>query len=109
MDSHFIGRRITELRLISGVSEYQMSLELGKSKSYIQSITSNRSLPSVPQLLEICDYFDMTPAEFFDEKNHDSPLFRSTVDKLRKLEDKDLQLICEFADRIFRVSEDKEK
>lgn len=107
MDSQFIGRRITELRLASGVSEYQMSLELGKSKSYIQSITSQRSLPSVPQLLEICDYFDMTPEEFFTEGNHDSQLFRSTVTRLRKLEDQDLQLICDFAERLIRAQETK--
>ena len=38
--------RITELRLEANVSEHRMSLELGKSESYIRSITSGRSLPS---------------------------------------------------------------
>ena len=35
MDKNFIGERISELRLKKNVSEYQMSLDLGKNKSYI--------------------------------------------------------------------------
>lgn len=45
MEKKFIGDRITELRIKKNVSEYQMSLDLGKNKSYIQSISSGRSLP----------------------------------------------------------------
>ena len=41
MDKNFIGERISELRLKKNVSEYQMSLDLGKNKSYIQSLTSD--------------------------------------------------------------------
>ena len=33
MDKNFIGERISELRLKKNVSEYQMSLDLGKNKS----------------------------------------------------------------------------
>ena len=36
MDKMFIANRITELRLKKNVSEYQMSLDLGRNKSYIQ-------------------------------------------------------------------------
>ena len=32
MDKNFIGERISELRLKKNVSEYQMSLDLGKNK-----------------------------------------------------------------------------
>lgn len=42
MDKNFIGERISELRLKKNVSEYQMSLDLGKNKSYIQSLTSRK-------------------------------------------------------------------
>ncbi|MCD7737721.1 MAG: helix-turn-helix domain-containing protein [Lachnospiraceae bacterium] len=45
-----------------------MSQELGKSKGYIQSITCGRSLPSMSEFLKICDYFEITPKEFFDEE-----------------------------------------
>ena len=43
MEKKFIGDRISELRIKKNVSEYQMSLDLGKNKSYIQSISSGRS------------------------------------------------------------------
>ena len=47
MDEEFIRNRITELRLKKGVSEYQMSMELGQNRSYIQAISSGRSMPSM--------------------------------------------------------------
>lgn len=49
-----------------GVSEYQMSYDLGHNKNYIRAITSGRSLPSVRELFAIIEYFEMTPVEFFD-------------------------------------------
>lgn len=47
MDEEFIRNRITELRLKRNVSEYQMSLDLGQNRSYIQAISSGRALPSM--------------------------------------------------------------
>ena len=61
----FIRERITQLRMQKNVSEYQMSMELGQNKGYIQGITSGRSLPSMTMFFEICDYFEITPEEFF--------------------------------------------
>ena len=66
MNEQFVRNRITELRLKKDVSEYQMSLDLGKNKSYIQGISSGRSMPSMKQFFEICDYLEITPLEFFD-------------------------------------------
>lgn len=40
MDEEFIRNRITELRLKKGISEYQLSLELGQNRGYIQAISS---------------------------------------------------------------------
>lgn len=57
----YIRARIEELRLKSNLSEYQLSLDLGRSAGYIQSISSGRTLPSMQAFLEICDYFDITP------------------------------------------------
>ena len=64
MDTTFIRDRITELRLQKGVSEYKMSMDLGHSKSYIQSISSGKSLPSLSEFLYICEYFDISPKAF---------------------------------------------
>ena len=66
MDSEYVRQRITELRMKMGVSEYKMSLDLGHSKSYVQSISSGRALPSLPEFLCICEYFGVAPRDFFD-------------------------------------------
>ena len=49
----FVRNRITELREQKGVSEHRMSLELGKSGSYIRSITNGISMPSLRELFNI--------------------------------------------------------
>ena len=91
MENTFIRERITELRLKKGVSEYQMSYALGHNKNYIRAITSGRSLPSVEGLFAIIDYFEMTPAEFFDK---DYPqMIRKSIDYMEKLDDEDMFLL----------------
>ena len=74
MDEEFIRNRITELRLKKGVSEYQMSMELGQNRSYIQAISSGRSMPSMKQFLNICEYFEITPLQFFDAQENNPQL-----------------------------------
>lgn len=56
MYDKFILDRINELRMKKNISEYQLSLDLGRSQGYIQSITSGRNLPSLGDLLDICAY-----------------------------------------------------
>ena len=43
MDTQFVRDRITQLRLKKGVSEYQMSYDLGHSRSYVYTPASMRS------------------------------------------------------------------
>ncbi len=97
---NFIRERITELRIKRGLSEYKMSYELGQNKSYIQSISSGRSLPSMSQFIKICDYFDMTPLEFFDIDNKNPSLVRSIMNKIKLFSDEDLMLIYSLVNRI---------
>lgn len=100
MDENFIAERITRLRLDYGVSEYQMSLELGQSKSYVQGITSGKSLPSMKQLFNIADYFGISLSEFFQEDRDKSLVFQNAVNELRKLEDEDITLLMGVVRRI---------
>ena len=67
MDENFIRERITQLRLRKGVSEYQMSYELGHSRGYVYNISSGKALPPMKEFLAICDYFEISPQQFFDE------------------------------------------
>lgn len=65
METDYIRNRITELRLQKGISEHRMSLDLGHARSYIHGIVSGKTLPSMTEFLYICEYFEITPAQFF--------------------------------------------
>ena len=96
----FIKNRITELRLKMGVSEYQMSFDLGQSKSYIQSISSGKAMPSMAGFLNICDYFGITPIEFFDTSIQEPNLLNDLIKTIETLPKADLELILEIAERL---------
>lgn len=100
MDEQFIADRITELRLRKNISEYQMSLDLGKNKSYIQNITAGRSLPSMTQFFEICHYFEISPMQFFDEELHNLPLYQKALDLLKILDDDDMIAVISILNRL---------
>ena len=92
MDAKFIRDRITQLRIQKGVSEYQMSYDLGRSRSYIYNISSGKSLPPMAEFLEICDYFGITPSQFFDDTSENPFLVQSAIEEIKKLNDDDLVL-----------------
>ena len=59
----FVRDRITQLRLRKGVSEYQMSYDLGHSRGYVFNISSGKALPPLKEFFAICEYFDLTPQQ----------------------------------------------
>lgn len=65
----FFYNRLTQLRLQKGVSSRDMSLSLGQSESYINKIENKRTLPSFTGFIYICDYFGITPMDFFNIDN----------------------------------------
>lgn len=102
MDVSFIRERITQLRIQKGISEYKMSLDLGHSKSYIQSISSGKSLPSISEFLYICDYLEIDPHDFFNT-NTDEPLLIHELKEISEdLEQEDLNLLIQLAKRLHK-------
>lgn len=93
MDAKFVRDRITQLRLQKGVSEYKMSYDLGHSRSYIYNISSGKSLPPMAEFFQICDYFGISPSQFFDNSSENPALLQTAIEELRKLNDDDLMLI----------------
>ena len=91
---------IYKLRLKKNVSEYQMSLDLGKNKSYIQSLTSGRSLPTMQSFLDICDYLEVTPQQFFDSELHNLPLIDKATDLMKQLDDEDMLALISMLNRL---------
>ena len=96
----FVRSRITELRNRKNISEHRMSLELGKSGSYIRGITSGASLPSLRELFNIMEYFGLSPPEFFAGLDDPDSLRTILRGKLMELNEEDLEKVSLFLDWI---------
>lgn len=100
MDDAFVRHRISELRTKKGVSEYKMSLDLGHSKSYIQSISSGKALPSFSEFLYICEYLGVTPKEFFDTNSNEPQMVCKLMNLTKHLSADDLSVLISMAERL---------
>jgi transcriptional regulator with XRE-family HTH domain len=96
----FFRDRLTQLRLQKGVSEYQMSYDLGHSRGYIYNISSGKSLPPMKEFFAICDYFGITPVEFFDDKIRNPELILKAIEGLKMLDDSDTLMILTHIERL---------
>ena len=92
-------QRLTELRLQKGVSARDMSLSLGQSESYINKIENRRTLPSFMGFIYICEYFGITPAEFFNTESR-SP------QKAKEIESEIKKLTPEQAEHVLQIIKD---
>lgn len=77
-----------------------MSMDLGHSKGYIQSITSGRALPSMSEFLTICDYFGITPLEFFDTNENEIIMLKELDKEVSKMNKDDISLLIQIAKRL---------
>lgn len=100
MTEDFIRERITQLRMNKGVSEYQMSYDLGHSRGYVYNISSGKALPPLKEFLAICDYFEITPQQFFDESAQNPVLIRKAIDGMRQLSESDQLMLLGFINRL---------
>lgn len=102
MEIEYVRERITQLRLQKGVSEYKMSYDLGHSRGYINNISSGKTLPSMTEFFAICDYFGITPIEFFDTKASNPKLSKTVLNAIEQLDEDDLALILANVNRLLR-------
>ncbi|MCL1878062.1 MAG: helix-turn-helix domain-containing protein [Defluviitaleaceae bacterium] len=87
MYQDFLAARITQLRLNLGVSARDMSLTLGQADNYINHIENKKSLPSMTSFFYICEYFKITPQEFFDEVNANPEKLNALVADIKRLDE----------------------
>lgn len=100
MDIEFIRNRITQLRLQKGISEHRLSLELGHARSYIHGIVSGKTLPSMTEFFYICEYFNISPEQFFSSDETISLLNFEIERESRKLSIEDQKLLLSFIKRM---------
>ena len=102
MYESFVKDRITQLRLRKGVSEYQMSYELGHSRGYVYNISSGKALPPLKEFFAICDYFEITPQQFFDESNQNPELIQKAIEGMRQLDESDMLMLLGIINRMLK-------
>ena len=100
MYEEFVKERITQLRLRKGVSEYQMSYDLGHSRGYVYNISSGKALPPLKEFFAICDYFDITPAQFFDDGTKNPELTHKAIEGMKDLSESDMLMILSLINRL---------
>lgn len=70
-----------------------MSYDLGHSRGYIYNISSGKALPPLKEFFAICDYFGLTPAQFFDEETQNPELIQKAVSGMKQLNEADLLML----------------
>lgn len=81
----FVQKRIAQLRARSGISAIEMSYAIEQNKGYISKIENCGALPSLDALFNICDFFGITPQEFFDESSALPSQLHELVEEGKKL------------------------
>lgn len=94
--------RLAQLRARKGVSARDMSLSLGQNAGYINNIESGKALPSMSNFFYICEYLSITPSAFFDLGSYNPEQFQQLVQKMKKLDEKQLESIETLVDGIIK-------
>ncbi|HBF66209.1 MAG TPA: XRE family transcriptional regulator [Clostridium sp.] len=85
MYNRFISERISKLRTAKKVSARDMSLTIGQNENYINHIENGKSMPSMQVFFYICEYFNRTPKDFFDEETNNPSLLNAVLKDLNAL------------------------
>lgn len=88
--------RLTQLRIKHGVSARDMSLSLGQNASYINNIENGKALPSMTVFFYICDYFNISPQEFFSYENPNPEKTTQLEYDLHLLTDNQLNIVIDL-------------
>ena len=102
IDEQFVRDRITQLRLRKGVSEYKMSYDLGHSRGYVHNISSGKATPPMKEFFAICEYFELTPQQFFDEGTQNPELIQKAINGMKQLSEDDMLMLLGFINRLLK-------
>lgn len=92
----FLAERIATLRTSKKVSARDMSLSIGQNENYINHIENGKSMPSMQVFFYICEYFQITPKEFFDDSTSNPALLQQVLTDLKALDEQQIKNIHEI-------------
>ena len=104
----FIRQRATELRLHHPLrpSEREVSMELGHAPGYYQQLVNGKLRPSTVGLLEICEYYELEPQEFFDSTIKNPSIHKKIAQAIEKLDESDIEHLLAIIGKMTGESND---
>lgn len=100
-DENLLRQKISALRIKKHVSAREMSLSIGQTPSYINKIENKKCLPSMDSFFAICDYFGVTPSEFFND-NVKNPDTCQLFCQIQKLSPNQYELVKKLVDELVK-------
>lgn len=91
---------MVQLRMNKGVSARDMSLSIGQSPNYINGIEGGKNYPSMETFFYICDYFEVTPKEFFDLQSTNPAKVSELMEIVKSLPNEHIDLLIELSKAI---------
>ena len=97
MYEDFFADRMASLRMKRSVSAREMSLTIGQNESYINRIENKQTFQSMQAYFYICEYFQITPKDFFNSDNPNPAKINDIINILYTLDDEQLEIIFNVA------------
>ncbi|QEK12627.1 helix-turn-helix transcriptional regulator [Crassaminicella thermophila] len=97
--NNFIGNRIRFLRKQMNLTMKQLADKLNSSAGFISDIENNKSMPSIPKLIEICNVLNITLSDFFNESTEPitlTPELKELVRHAKNLTPEQLEQLTKF-------------
>lgn len=94
--------RLSILRNRMNVSARDMSLSLGQNPGYINNIENGKALPSMAMFFYICEFLQISPAEFFSTDNVSPVKTKKIMENMSCLDDDSLDSIAVIVEKLAR-------
>ena len=67
---------------------------------YVHNISSGKATPPMKEFFAICEYFELTPQQFFDEGTQNPELIQKAINGMKQLDEKDMLMLLGFINRM---------
>lgn len=108
MREDYVRKKVDQLLEERKWTLYQLSKEAGISYSTLSNTFNRNNVPSVPILMRICDGFDITVAEFFNEGGmlyqQLTVVDQRLITDFHRLPKKDRKLVAAYIQGLLKVS-----
>ncbi len=97
MEKKEFGQRLSMLRTNKNVSARDMSFSIGQSAGYINNIENGINFPSMAAFFYICDYFGITPQDFFETESLNPTKEKELLSAIKGLSSEQLEHLIAIA------------